>query len=415
MFNTENISEIWHSIRQNKIRTILAGFGVAWGILILVILLGVGQGFQNGVMKLFNAFAQKSIYVYGGATSEQYKNIKEGAKILFDETFIHTLQSRYDAIEAISPEITYPGLLVKNKDKTAHFRVSGIYEDYFKIKILKVQDKGRLFTPVDNINKRRVAVIGESVANSLFPKEDAIFNYIEISGELFQVIGILKNEDIFSAAEINSIYIPFSTFTETVTSESTFSSFSLLLNEKTNTIKFEEELKHFIAYKYQFSSSDSQALYIANFETQTSSFESLFRGLKVLIWIVGICFLLSGIVGICNVMLIVVKERTNEIGIRMAVGALPNSIVNLIITESILITTFAGFVGFLLGGGLLFIIDMLINSEEGGVLEKTELNIPVILLAICVLIIAGFIAGLFPAVKASQVAPVDAIRYENRG
>jgi putative ABC transport system permease protein len=396
-------------------RSILSGFGISWGVLILVVLLGTGQGFQEAVMSLFSVFAQKSIYVYGGVTSKSYNNIKEGKEIRFDDTYLNRLQKRYSEIVALSPEMS-TSVLVRNNTKSGVFNTFGVNADYMQIKILQVYDKGRLFTFGDVSQSRPVAIIGEQVATTLFGKEDALEKHIAIGGALFRVIGVIKNENLFSASEIGSIYIPYTSYQQLITKENDFRSFCLYLSSNSNSKVFEEDLKSHLAHHYQFSSDDKQAVYIANFETQTSAFEGLFRGIRLFIWGVGICFLISGIVGVCNIMFVVVKERTNEIGIRLAVGALPHSIIQLVLLESIIITTVAGIIGLLLGNGMLMLIDELLSMAKTNLFVwRTSLHIGVAVAALIILIIAGIIAGAFPAIKASTIEPVDAIRYENRG
>lgn len=416
MFRSEALNEVLNSILQNKVRTILAGFGVAWGIFILVILLGVGQGFQSGVMGLFDVFAQKSVYVYGGITSLKYGNIREGAEVSFDQKYLNFLSQHFSEIEAISPEMVFPNVLVSHATKSSVYTVTGVTKDYFRIKLLQPKDAGRLFNELDAERKRNVAVIGEGVERALFDKKSAVGELINVGDVFYQVIGILKGDNLFALQEMYSIYIPFESCVANSNSEGRFNSFAVILNSKTNAKTFETDLKNYIAYKSKFDIEDAQALYIANIETQTSNFESLFKGLQLLIWSIGICFLLSGIVGICNIMLIIVKERTPEIGIRVAVGALPTAIINLVMLESVTITMIAGIIGFGLGSGVLYLIDIVIESmTDAPIMDKTSINAPVIVFAFIVLVISGIIAGLFPAIKAAQVSPVDAIRYENRG
>ena len=182
------------------------------------------------------------------------------------------------------------------------------------------------------------------MATSLFKNQITVGKQINIAGTFFRIIGILKNDDIFSTSETNSVYIPYSSYLKTVNSDFRFNAFCLYLSADTDSKKFEESLRNYVAHQSDFSSEDRQELYIANFETQTTAFESLFKGLRQIIWIFGFCFLVSGIVGISNIMFVVVKERTNEIGIRLAVGALPKSIVHLILLESVVITTLSGLV-----------------------------------------------------------------------
>jgi putative ABC transport system permease protein len=411
----ETLREIYHSIRQNKVRTILSGFGISWGILILVVMLGTGEGFRDSVMNLFSAFAQKSLYVYGGRSSEKYRNIKEGQEIRFDEKYLLLLKDRFPDIEALSPE-TSTSLPVQNETKNGTFRITGINEDYMKVKVLRVKEGGRLFNRTDIENERNVAIIGENTETILFGKKAAVEKYINISGIFFRVVGVLENDNIFSASEINSVYIPFSSYTKTVNSNPHFNAFCLCLEQSADSKKFEDEIRNYIAHHSRFSVNDKQALYIANFETQTSAFESLFKGLRVFIWAVGICFLISGIVGISNIMFVIVKERTNEIGIRLAVGALPASIVSLILLESIFITTMSGLIGLVSGKGILMLIDWILSMTKNDTfLKQTTFDIPTSLAALLILVIAGVIAGAFPAIKASTIEPVEAIRYENRG
>lgn len=416
MFRSEAIQEVFSSIRHNKVRTLLAGFGVAWGIFILVILLGIGQGFRDGVMSMFDIFAQKSMYVYGGRTSLKYRNMKEGMEVSFDEGYLRALKNRYAAITALSPEITLPNTTIAYRDHETPCTVTGVETDYFQIKLLRPECGGRLLNQLDTRYDREVAVIGEGVEQTLLGRQSALGRHIAIGGVYYKVVGILKGDDLFSLQERNSVYIPFGTFCRNLSPEGRFSSFCMILNPNTDTRAFETELKNYIAHKSGFDVDDAQAVFVANIEAQTSSFDSLFNGLEILIWIIGICFLLSGIVGICNIMLIIVKERTNEIGIRKAVGALPTAIISLILSEAITITLLAGVFGIILGTGVLYLIDFGIESlTDTLIMARTTIELPVVLFALCVLVLSGIVAGLFPAIRAAQIMPVDAIRYENRG
>lgn len=413
----EVLYEIYYSIKQNKIRTLLSGFGISWGILILVVLLGAGKGFSNSVMDVFSIFAQKSLYVYGGTTSIKHNNTGEGEPVRFDMRFIDNVKRKFSGVKAISPEITSGSFTpVMNKDRSAYFKIIGINADYMRIKILRISGNGRCFNEADIRNARNVAIIGENVQTILFGKEKATGKQINIGGIYFKVIGVLKNDDIFSASEVNSVYIPYSSYKNNVDNYSLINAFCLYLDKNTDAKSFEDELRTFSAHKLQFSTEDKQALQILNFETQTSAFEGLFKGLNVFIWIVGICFLISGMVGVSNIMFVVIKERTNEIGIRMAVGATPKSILMLILTESVVVTLLAGIVGLVLGVGVLEVINWALSvSQNTGMIKSVEIDISVGILSLVVLIISGIIAGAFPAMKASTIQPIDAIRNENLG
>lgn len=411
----ETFLEIYHSIKANKIRTVLSGFGISWGILILVVLLGTGQGFQNSVMDLFSAFAQKSVYVYGGSTSMKYENIKEGKEIRFDKKDLHYLQNRYPEIATISPEIS-SSMQVQSGTKTGTFKIIGVEADYMQIRILQVKTGGRLFNRADINEERNVAIIGENVATILFGNTEALGKDIHVAGLFYKVVGVLKNEDLFGSYEINSVYIPFPSYLRNISNHPEFNTFCLCLTPESDSKRFEENLRNCMAHQLHFSSGDKQAVYITNFETQTSSFESLFKGLRQIIWTFGICFLISGVVGISNIMFVIVKERTNEIGIRLAVGATPRSIIHLVLLESIVITTVAGLAGIITGRGILMFINWLLTfSEKNMLLKQTSFDYRTTLVAMVILVLAGIIAGAFPAIKASTIQPIDAIRYENRG
>lgn len=413
----EILYEIYHSIKLNKIRTLLSGFGISWGILILVVLLGTGKGFQNSVMDVFSIFAQKSLYVYGGTTSIKHKNIREGDPVRFDVGFINNVKRKFSGIEAISPEITNGSFTpVMNKDRSGYFKIIGVNADYMRIKILRISGNGRYFNEADNRNSRDVIIIGENVQTTLFGKEKALGKQINIGGIYFKVIAVLRNDDIFSASEINSVYMPYSSYRNNVDNQSLVNAFCLSLDKSLDSQSFENELRAFSANKLDFSFEDKQAMQIINFETQTSAFEGLFKGLNVFIWIVGACFLISGIVGVSNIMFVVIKERTSEIGIRMALGATPKSILVLMLAESVIITIAAGVIGLMLGVGILEVINWVLSvSKNAGMVKEVEIDMNVGLLSLVVLIISGIIAGAFPAMKASTIQPIDAIRNENLG
>ncbi len=409
------LSSAIQSISQNRIRSILAGFGIAWGIFLLVIFLGIGAGFKDGVMKLFNAFAQKSLFVYGGQTSIAGNSLGENTQILFDEGIVDDIKNRYGSVIFCSPEMSLQSESVLHDGETTLASIVGIGENYFEIKMLNV-GSGRTINRFDNLKEKNVAVIGEGIKKALFGEQDALGHMINIGDGIFKVIGVLSSEDLFSVQERNSVYIPTGAFINNFNSDSRMPSFCLSLSTDADASIIEKDLKGYLAYRYGFNPNDDQAVYIVNIETQTAAFESLFRGLEVLIWIVGVCLLLSGIVGVCNVMLIIVKERTNEIGIRKAVGATSNSIISMIMMESVTITLIAGTVGVILGALVVLLADWIIlpmlNTE---IMESVNVNIPAVVATLLILCMSGMAAGLFPALRASQISPVDAIRYENRG
>lgn len=411
---SRNLRYAIQSIRQNKLRSFLAGFGIAWGIFLLVIFLGIGNGFRSGVTDLFNGYAQKSLFVYGGITSVSTNTLNEQSQILFEESVIQDIRNRYGVVHASSEELSLPSIPVSFGGETAMAAIKGVSADYFRIKILDVK-AGRPLEKMDDLRPRDVAVIGEGVEQSLFGKSSGIGKRIILGDALFKVVGILSSEDLFSLQDRNTVYIPTSSFRSQFRSEGSISSFCLSLSADARTDEIERDLKGYLAYCYGFDPHDESALYIANIEAQTAAFDSLFRGLEVLIWIVGVCLLFSGIVGVCNVMLIIVRERTGEIGIRKAVGATSGSIISMMLAESVLITAVAGLAGVVLGGGVVYLADKFLLPVIGGeIMGHLEIDVMTVAVALVILCLSGVAAGLYPALKASRIVPVDAIRFENR-
>ena len=402
------------SINQNRLRSFLAGFGIAWGILLLITFLGIGNSFREGVMKLFDGFAQKSLFVNGGRAERTSSKVNAGSMIDFDANVVSRVKDRYPSVLYISEVLSLSGQLVSYNEKFAMSPIQGVTGDYFKIKILDVE-KGRAFNDYDNSKCRNVAIVGPGVEQILFKNDGALGKNIYVRGVLFKVIGVLASNDLFSMAERNSVYIPSSSFRANFSSDNRIQSFCMTLKKDANTSAVEQDLRNYLAYSYGFSSKDEQAISVTNIEAQTAEFDTLFKGLEALIWVIGICLLLSGIVGVCNVMLIIVKERTNEIGIRKAVGATHASIINMILSESLAITIISGVIGIVVGEAIIFIgnkaILPMIDSE---IMGDLTISMPAIILAFIVLCLSGILSGLFPALRASRISPVDAIRYDNR-
>jgi len=403
------------SIRQNRLRSVLSGFGIALGIFLLIIFLGVGCGFKDGVMKMFNTFAQKSLFVYGGQTSTATKQLNKDTQIVFYRDIVDRIRERYGCVAFSSVEMTSPTLTLSCNGKTTIASVKGVDADYINIRILGVKT-GRGLNKMDNYRQRNVTVIGESIKNVIFGNQDPIGKNIDIGGILFMVIGVLSSDDLFSIQERNSVYVPASSYVNNFNSEGKLSSFCISLSQKANSSEIEKDLRDYLAWICGFDPEDEQAVYISNIETQTSVFESLFRGLEALIWIIGVCLLLSGIVGVCNVMLITVKERTSEIGIRKAVGATSRSIISMVMAESVTITFIAGFVGIVLGMLVVVLANkVMLPMLDTDIMNNLQINVPAVVAAFIILCLCGVSAGLLPALKASQISPVDAMRYENRG
>lgn len=408
------LQEAFSSIKQSKTRSILAGFGVAWGIFILIILLGTGKGFQQGILKLFSSFAQNSIWIYGGQVSESDMNKSiDGKQILFDINDLKLIKDRFSDIKSISPELNFAGNPITSYQQNIVYpQIKGASADYFNVKIIKTED-GRLLNALDNKEYRRVALIGKQIADGLFPTENPLGKSINIAGTYFTIIGVIEKGSIFTQNEQNVVYIPCNTFLDCFNQGREFNTFILMLAKSTNTTDFENNIKAFLGRLKGFNINDKKALFILNFESQVKAFDKLFKGIDIFLWFIGLCLLLSGIVGISNIMFVIVKERTTEIGIRKAVGAPPSSIIGLIITESIVITSMAGSFGLLLGVLVIRLINWIVVSFFSGkdfLFTDAKIDFPVILFSLLVLILSGVLAGFLPAKKAAGISPIKAIR-----
>jgi putative ABC transport system permease protein len=410
----ENISESWDSLKQHRTRNILTGFGVAWGILILIVLLGAGEGLQNGMMKFFGNYAQNSIWFYGGTTSEVHEGQTEGKTIKFDSELVADFSRVFPEIDEISPEKISGSVLAQNKHQTARAQLYGVNPGYFSIKLLKTE-QGRILNRSDYSLMRKVAVIGDKLAEEIFQTASPIGAFVEANGTWFKVVGVLKSGSMFSQGFRSSIIISMPLYQESMSSDPIFDTFGLTLKKGTNTARTKEKMKQYLARRLNFSAEDNRALFIADLEEQVESFNKLFAAVKLFLWFLGASLLISGVVGISNIMFIVVKERTREIGIRKALGATPQSILGLIITESLVVTGLSGLLGMLLGMGIIQLINGLINSsadDKEQLIESININIPIALIAIITIVLAGSIAGLFPARKAADVKPVEAINQD---
>lgn len=409
------VQEILASIKQNKTRSVLAGFGVAWGIFILILLLGVGKGFQEGILDLFSSYSKNSIWFFGGHVSKDAKTGIEGKQIYFTPRDLKLTEARFNDIKHISPEAKLQSATIFGQNEYAgNFQVKGVMADYFKIKTLTIA-KGRNLNALDIKNKRRIAIVGERVAEVLYPNRSIIGQMIRIDKEFFRVVGVIESSSMFSRNEQNLIYIPYTSFVECYRTKERFKAFCALFKTKSKTVNFEKKVRSFLAQRLNFEPNDKKALYTMNFKKQTKAFEKLFGGIQAFLWIIGISLLLSGIAGISNIMLVIVKERTPEIGIRKSIGARPSSILKMIILEAIIITSFAGFIGMILGYIVIELANYLIIpllDKKDMLLSHLSINIPIVITCLIILILSGIVAGVFPAKKAASIMPVEALQTQ---
>lgn len=418
MFDLDNWQEIWATITRNKLRSFLTGFGVFWGIFMLIILIGVGNGFQGGIMKNVNGFASNSCFFWTDVTSEPYKGFRKGRFWSMNRKDVTLIRQKAQSVEYISP-VLFGNSGDKNVvrgPKSGSYGTRGVYPDHFKIEQQHVL-QGRLFNEIDISETRKVCVVGREVYETLFqPGENPQGQYIRVNGIYFQVIGVIRpksNMSIGGDVE-SSVFIPFTTMQQAFNQGDKVYFMACTAKPGYPASMVQEEVTNIIKTAHDISPTDEKAVGSFNIEKQFQIFNNLFIGIDVLIWIVGLGALMSGIIGISNIMLVTVRERTREIGVRRAIGAKPITIVKQILSESFVLTAIAGFLGFLTG---VLILEAIHSAMAGSMDEDTFMIPPFVsfdtaLIAMVILIISGICAGFMPAMRALRIKAIDAIRDE---
>lgn len=412
------LSETLYSIKSHKTRTILTGVGIAWGMFILIILLGIGNGLRNGILAMFGDYSSNSVWLYGGWVGKYVPGgLEIGTEVKFTDATINTLRCEFPQIKYISAEISLNKFnrVVRN-NIIGNFGISGISKDYGVVKHTKLS-YGRFINP-DDINKsRRVVVIGEQVRHTLFGRDEVINQSIDIGGVPFRVIGVIDNNSIFSRADENQIFMPSTTAINTFNVSEEYSRIGMLMNETGNIDEtLEVSLRDCISRMLSFDSNDYGALYINNVQLQVKAFNSMFDVIQYFLWFVGVCILLCGAIGVSNIMLLATKERFKEIGIRKSLGATCRSVMYMVLSESVMVTLAFGFMGVSLGYTAIIIYNYIrdiLLQESKDILGSADVSLTIVITAFIILLSCGIMAGLYPAHKASHIQPVKALSRES--
>ena len=414
------IAEIWQTARRNKLRTTLTGFAVAWGIFMIIVLLGAGNGLINATMKMSGDFLTNSMEVYGGMTSKAYNGLSEGRWINLNTKDLGATESEFkNHIDDVGATYSISST-VTNGENYMNMTITGVYPVHAKI-VKQSLICGRFINEIDQNEKRKVLVLSDKQAKELEPKEykTLVGKYVKVRDLSFKVVGIYK-----SAGDGNpsaySVYSTIKSIYGARTNDLGHIEFTFhgLTTEKANE-DFEKVYRRRLNANHQAHPEDERSIWLWNGYTQSMQMENGIAIIHTFLWVIGLFTLLSGIVGVSNIMLITVKERTHEFGIRKAIGAKPWSILKLIIIESVIITTFFGYVGMLLGIFANEYMDATLGHEvtDLGVEKITLFVDPTVGLDVCieatlVMVIAGTIAGLIPAYKASRIRPIEALRAD---
>ena len=432
-------SEIFMALRRNKLRTILTGFAISWGIFMLIILLSVGNGLKNGVNTNFADRAKNTYTIWSSSTELPYKGHKANRWITLSDKDIEYLENHLYHVDEVSPVFSKGGTLIFS-DKSKSVQVDGVRPIFKNIQGIKIVE-GRFINDNDMKIKEKVVVIDKNTAdeirNKISPPEEKKTNrkhfkspeetvsilgeFVNINGINYVIAGVFESDMMWGGT--GQCYVPFSTLQQiyNVNNEYYKLSFTTFgLDTKEDNENFRKELKRNMALLHEFSPDDQRGVWIDSQMLNALETNKIFNTINIFIWIIGIAMLISGIVGVTNIMRITVKERTFEIGIRKALGAKPRSILMSIVMEALIITTVFGYVGMFVGMGLMEIVNKIMETvnagkgaNEAAVFLNLSVDIKIVLMATLVLIISGVIAGLAPAWKAVSVKPVEAM--SNRG
>ena len=418
MFDYDKWQEILGTIRENKLRTFLTMFGVFWGIFMLMILMGSGNGLENGVNEEFGGWATNSGFIWRGRTTMPFNGLQPGRYVNFYNDDRDVLLESVSEIEYLVPRNSrqLPGNNVVRGERSGAFQVFGDYPEIQHIQIVEII-QGRHLNHLDLVRRRKNAVIGDEVRKILFgEEEDPIGQHIIANGVYFQVVGVFKSPRKGDQAKRDeqSIFTPFTTFQQAFSYGNSIGWFAFTAKSGSSVSAVEKSIRRVLMDKHNIHRDDYSAIGSSNVQEDWDKLRRLFNGIDIFVWVVGIGTLLAGVIGVSNIMLIIVKERTREIGIRKSLGATPFSIIALIIQESVFITIIAGYVGLVIG--ILLLSSISFGLEEfnidTGMFRNPEVNLQTALLSLLVLVIGGGLAGLFPASKAARINPIEALHAD---
>jgi putative ABC transport system permease protein len=401
---------VYDSLTKNKVRTVITMIGVWWGILLLIALLGAARGMENSFNRIFGDFATNSVFIWGQNTSLPFKGFQEGKRVRLKLSHAHKIKENIEGIELVVPRSRSQALVVRNF-LSGRYGVNGDYPLLDQIQKKKML-RGRFINQNDINSKRKAAVISEDVYKQLFDKnENPIGRYIQVNNMNFTVIGVFQNENV-DMGPSSDIHIPFTTFQQIYNRGDRIGWMVVTGKPEYNIKQIEEDIKLLLRNLNKIHPRDKRALGSFNLGKEFAKITGFLKGMQFLTWFVGIATLIAGVFAIGNILLITVKERTKEIGIRRALGATPFEIKRQIVVEAVFLTLLSGILGIITGGWILIVIDKVWGQGDDATLVNASVSIAVVFVALALLVLLGSLIGLIPAFKATRLKPIEALREE---
>lgn len=417
LFKADTWDEIFSSINKNRVRTILTVIGVLWGIFVYIAMSGAAKGLDNGFERQFESVAMNSLFAWSQSTSKPYKGYRTGRRIQLKLSDVEVLKKRIPEIQYIAPRNATgvfggsPALTVRGQ-KSGNYNVYGDFPVYTKIATKKIFDQGRFINQSDIDYDRRVCIIGERTKRELFEdSEEAVGSFLRINGIYFRVVGVHKFVPGGGFESDGDIFIPFTTFNKLYNKADGVDFMSIAAFDDADIIQVEKDVKTVLKSIHQVDPTDERAFGSFNLGEVFGRIKGFANGLTFLSLVIGIATILAGVIGIGNILLISVKERTKELGVRRALGATPSEVRNLILLESVFLTVISGVMGIILGAGTLSLVNRLTQDTDFPYTNPT-VPVPYVLGALVLMVVLGTLIGLIPAQRAVSIRPIEALREE---
>ncbi|APY11270.1 multidrug ABC transporter ATP-binding protein [Seonamhaeicola sp. S2-3] len=410
LFDRDTWQEVFDSFSKNKLRSILTMVGVWWGILLLIVLLGSARGLENSFNRLFGDFATNSVFIWGQSTGKPFKGFQEGRRVQLALSDTEKIKENIEGVEFVVPRNQNQVTAVRNF-LSGSFRVAGDYPLLDKVEKKKLIH-GRFINQNDIEHKKKVVVLSEDIYKQLFEKdENPIGEYVQLNNINFKVIGMFETSNISMGPPID-MHIPFTTF-QTIFNRGDKIGWMMITGKiEYDIVQIEQDAKLLLKNLNDIHPKDNRALGSANAGKEIGKVTGFLTGMQFLTWFVGLATLIAGVFAIGNILLITIKERTKEIGVRRALGATPFEIKRQIVLEAVFLTMMAGFFGIITGGLILILIDKLYGQGMEAALVNASVPIIVVFVSLVILVILGTLIGLIPAFKATSVKPIEALREE---